>query len=327
VRADCGESVEDLIAALCAGLTERGHAVTLFATGDSCAQGDLRFIYPQGYESEADFWDWQLAEMLHAAQAYAQADDFDVIHLHTPYGIGAAQLSPVPTVCTQHLEMGPELVAAYRRIERLDLVAMSAYQASQLGPDRPVHLIHHGVDVRAFPAGSGRGGYLLFLGRMIADKGPVEAIEIARQAKLPLVLAGPEDEDEGDSISSLVDGEQIRWVGRVDAPTRNRLLADAAALLYPIRYPEPFGLVLIEALACGTPVLGIRLGAVGEIIETGVTGWLAEDPGHLPELVPLALGLDRARIRSEALRRFDRSRMIDQYERLFRSVAEPAMVR
>jgi glycosyltransferase involved in cell wall biosynthesis len=157
---------------------------------------------------------------------------------------------------------------------------------------------------------------------MIEDKGPAQAIEIARAAKMPLVLAGPAEEGFDEQIAPLIDGRQITYVGRVEAPERDRLLAGAAALLYPLLYPEPFGLVVIEAMACGTPVVAVGIGAVPELVDPGLTGYLAPSWEGLAELVPKALALDRAAIRARAVERFDYKRMVDQHEELYHRLAE-----
>jgi glycosyltransferase involved in cell wall biosynthesis len=201
-------------------------------------------------------------------------------------------------------------------------VAASRFQAEAYR-DRPsLEVIPHGIDTTAFPFGERGQGYLLFLGRMIEDKGPAQAIEIARAADMPLILAGPADEGFDETIAPQVDGQQITYVGRVETEERNRLLSGAAALLYPLLYPEPFGLVVIEAMACGTPVLGTAIGAVPELVEPGLTGYLAPSWEALPELLPRALELDRRAIRERAVARFDYQRMVDQYETLYRRLAE-----
>jgi glycosyltransferase involved in cell wall biosynthesis len=152
---------------------------------------------------------------------------------------------------------------------------------------------------------------------MIEDKGPAKAIEIARAAGMPLILAGPAEEGFDEHIAPLVDGREVTYVGRVDPPERNRLLAGAAALLYPLLYPEPFGLVVIEAMACGTPVLATALGAVPELVEPGLTGYLAPSWEDLAALIPRALELDRPAIRERAVERFDYTRMVDLHEQLY----------
>lgn len=322
-RRGSGESVEELVALLCDELVARGHQVTLFATGDSDTPAQLRHLFARGYEDLEELWDWQFTEYMHVGHAYAHAEEFDVIHCHSyHFGLPFAQLVRTPNVHTHHVEMEPEVVAAYRRFTQVHLVAVSRFQA-QTYADRPnVELIPHGVETGAFPFGESGGGYLLFLGRMIEDKGPAEAIEIARQADLPLVLAGPAEDGFDERVAPQIDGRQVRYVGRVDPPERDRLLAGAAALLYPLLYPEPFGLVPVEAMVCGTPVLATSIGAVPELVEPGVTGYLAPSWEGLAALVPHALELDRRAIRARAVARFDYTRMVDAHELLYRRLAQ-----
>jgi glycosyltransferase involved in cell wall biosynthesis len=222
---------------------------------------------------------------------------------------------------TPHVELAPEVLAAYDRHNGVHVVAVSEYQRRAFG-DRPnVSVIPHGIAFDAFPFGERGGDHLLFLGRMLADKGPAQAIRIAQEADMPLILAGPEQDCYDIREESAVDGERIRWVGRVGVEERNRLLAGAAALLFPLQYEEPFGLVLLEAMACGTPVLATELGAAPEIVEQGITGFTAPGWQALAELVPAAAALDRATVRRSAARRFDVEHMIDAHETLYRRIA------
>jgi glycosyltransferase involved in cell wall biosynthesis len=322
VGPDAGESVEALVWTLSEELHARGHHVTLFATADSRSSARVRAIYPHGYEHDDSVWDWSLAEALHAAEAFRRAEEFDVLHLHTDRGLASATLAGSAVVHTTHVAMGAELLGALRRHERIHVVAPSEHQAKALAGRANVSVIPHGVHVDRFPFQPDAGEYLLFLGRMIPDKGPLEAIEVARATGVPLVLAGPPDDESEEQIAPHLDAPGIKFVGRVPPRQRDRLLSEAAALLYPIQYPEPFGLVVIEAIACGTPVLATAIGAAHELIEPGLTGYLAATAAELTELVGAALGLDRARVRARARERFDVRSMVDAYEALYERLAE-----
>jgi glycosyltransferase involved in cell wall biosynthesis len=325
VEPGAGESIQQLVGLLCDELVDRGHEVTLFATGDSSTKADLRFYYERGYEYDEELWDWQFTEYMHVGQAYAQADDFDVVHCHSyHFGLPFVPLVHTVNVHTHHVEMEPGVISAYRRFPQVRLVAVSEHQAKMYAGTPQLELIRHGIDTSQFPFGEGGDGHLLFLGRLIADKGPLEAIQIARAVEQPLILAGPADADFDQRIAPHLDGERIRYVGPVGAEERNRLLAGASALLYPLLYPEPFGLVVVEAMACGTPVLGTGMGAVPELIEPGITGYMAPSWEGLPELVPQALELDRRVIRDRAVERFDYRRMVDQHEALYRELVREA---
>ena len=323
VRPGDGESVEQLVGLLTEGLLRRGHDVTLYATGNSQTSARLRSVHPRGYDEEDELWDWYRAESFHAALAFEHAADHDVIHAHDfHFALPFAGLTPTPLVETPHVEIAPEVMAAFQRHRDVHVVALSEYQRRAFG-DRPnLSVIPHGIAFEAFPFGERGGDHLLFLGRMIADKGPAQAIRIAQAVDMPLILAGPEQNGYDIRAEPAVDGERIRWVGRVGVEERNRLLAGAAALLFPLQYQEPFGLVLLEAMACGTPVVATAIGAVPEIVQDGVTGVTAPTWEDLPGLVPAAVALDRALVRREAARRFDVERMIDQHEALYLRIAE-----
>lgn len=317
-----GDSIEQLVSLLTEELVRRGHDITLYATGDSRTAATLRSAHAHGYDTDAAGWDWQLTESLHAANAFEHAADHDIMHAHNyHFSLPFSRLVQTPLVETPHVEIGPEVLQAYRERPDLHLVAISTFQRGQLGDVPNVSVIPHGIDIQAFQFAPRGGEYLLFLGRMLADKGPGEAIAIAREAGMPLVLAGPPEEGYDITAEPGVDGGRIRYVGRVGPAERNRLLRGAAALLFPVIYPEPFGLVLVEAMACGTPVVATAIGAVPEIVEEGVTGLTAPSWQGLAELVPAAASLDRAGVRQAVERRFDFRRMVDDYEALYRQVA------
>ena len=326
VRPGAGDSIEQLVGLLCEGLVRRGHDVTLYATGDSVTSARLRSLRARGYDEDDELWDWQFAEAVHAASAFAHAGEHDVIHAHDlHFALPFAGLVDVPVIETQHVESSPEVRAAQRRCANVHLAAVSEHQRRQLGPGLKTSVVPHGIDVAAFPFRASPGDYLLYLGRMLPDKGPLEAVRIARAAQLPIVLAGPLEEGAEGILEGALDGDRVRHVGPVDHATRDTLLCGAAALLFPISYPEPFGLVMIEAMACGTPVLATELGAVPEIVEQGLTGFMAPTWEALAELVPAALALDRSAIRRRALERFDAARMVADYEALYTRIARPAL--
>jgi glycosyltransferase involved in cell wall biosynthesis len=321
VRPGQGDSIEQLVALLCEGLVARGHRVTLFATGDSASSAEVRWLHARGYDDEPDLWDWQFRESMHAAFAHEQADEFDLLHCHDyHYPVPFTGFVHRPVVHTHHVEVDPEVAQAYARYPEAQLVAVSESQRAALPKDAPVEVISHGIDTAAFPFGEGGGDYLLFLGRLIADKGPRQAIEVARRAGMPLVLAGRDEEGIYHEAAASLGDAAVRYIGPVGGAERGRLLAGAAALLYPLAYPEPFGLVLAEAMACGTPVVAVGIGAVLEIVEEGVTGYTAPSWEELAELIPAARKLDRRRIRDAARRRFDHDLMVERHEALYRRV-------
>jgi glycosyltransferase involved in cell wall biosynthesis len=316
-----GDSIEQLVSLLTEELVRRGHDVTLFATGDSETSASLRSRYPRGYEHDGSLWDWRFHETMHAAWALEHAAEFDLVHSHAyHFALPFTRFVLTPVVHTYHVEPSPEVVRAFGRYPEANLVAVSRFQRGCFRQLDSVPVIHHGIDTGAFRFVAERGEYLLFLGRMLPDKGPLDAIRAARELELPLVLAGPAGEHFHADVDPFVDGRRVVYAGRVGGRKRNELLAGAAALLYPIRYPEPFGLVLVEAMACGTPVAAVGIGAVPELVDEGVTGSCASSAEQLAGAVRAALALDRARVRATAVARFDYRRMVDDYEQLYRRV-------
>jgi glycosyltransferase involved in cell wall biosynthesis len=293
----------------------------LYATANSQTSARLRSALARGYDEEDELWDWYRAQSFNAALAFEHAHEHSVIHAHDfHFSLPFAGLTSTPLIDTPHTELAPEVIAAYWQRPDVHVVAVSDYQRRALG-DRPnVTTIPHGIRFDAFPPGERSRSHLLFLGRMLADKGPGNAIRVAEAARMPLILAGPAQDGYDVSAEPGLDGEQIRWVGPVGVHERNRLLAGAIALLFPLTYPEPFGLVLLEAMACGTPVLATKLGAAPEVVEQGVTGYTAATWEELAELVPAAAALDRDRVRRVATERFGAERMIDAHEALYRRI-------
>lgn len=323
VRPDAGHSVEQLVALLTEELMRRGHDVTLYATGDSLTSARLRSRRAVGYDEDPELWDWQFTEFLHAAQPFEHASEHDLVHAHDyHFALPFAGVVDVPLLETPHVASAPEVLESYRRQPQVHVAAVSEHQRELLGAGPNVSVVHHGIAVEDFPFSARGGDYLLFLGRMIPDKGPLEAIRVAEVAGMPLILAGPLVEGHDLDLASAVDGDRIRWVGRVGPAERNRLLAGAAALLFTNTYPEPFGLVLVEAMACGTPVLATDLGAVPEIVCEGVSGLTAPTWEGLAELVASATALDRHAVRRWALERFDFRRMVDDYEALYHRIVD-----
>jgi glycosyltransferase involved in cell wall biosynthesis len=242
-----------------------------------------------------------------------------------------SELHPgMPVVTTNHGPFNDDLIDIYGRVaERIPLIAISAHQASTAPPSVPVEeVIHHGLDLARYPFGAEGGGYLLSLGRMNHDKGIDRAIEVARRAGLPLLIAAKMREaGEQQYFTEVIEpklGDDVRYVG--DHERKIELLLGARALLNPIRWPEPFGLVMIEALACGTPVVATNEGAAPEIVVQGETGFLADTTDDLVAAVIGAGGLSRLRCRARAETRFSAKRMVADHVELYRRVLDRASV-
>lgn len=314
-------SIEQLVWLLTEELVRRGHEVTLAAAGDSQTSAALHAVYPRGYEYDDDLWNCEFHETLHMASVFEKAGDFDVIHSHVyHYALPFIRLVQTPVIHNYHVLPDDDIARAFGRYPEANVVAISKYQRGLFPGNPQTAVVHHGIDTAAFPFSPERGDYLLFLGRILPDKGTVEAIQLARAVGMRLRIAGPPDDSTDyfpSQVVPLLDGRQVEYVGPVDLKERNALLAGAAALVYPIQAPEPFGLVLIEAMACGTPVLATGLGAVPELVHNGVTGYYAPDMAALASRLEAVLALDRHRIRQEAVTRFDYRRMVDEYERIY----------
>lgn len=315
---------ERVVDSLARGFAAAGHQVLLAAPTDSmCPVPRVPNMRP----SVPDEMNLTLSELSHVARAYEGLGDADIIHDHTLAGpVFAHRPDQVPVVTTIHCRLDPEAADIYKAVARsAAVIAISRDQGSH-APDVPVtRVIHHGMDVASVPVGSGGGGYLCFVGRACPDKGLLEAVMIAHQAGLPLRLAVKmRQPDEARFFREVVQpmlGPDDDVVDEVDTASKYRLMGEAIAFLNPIQWPEPFGLVMIEALATGTPVLGTAIGSAPEIIDHARTGYLAPID-TLPGLVPLAAGLDREVCRQAVEERFSEERMVNDYLRLFTGLLE-----
>jgi glycosyltransferase involved in cell wall biosynthesis len=318
-------SVETMTSLLTEGLVARGQDVTLFATADSTTSAKLSGIYAPGYWHDENMWPWELYEMLNLAAAVERAREFDIIHYEAAYypmSLAFTRLSPTPIVQTLHHSPSAAEVALWARYPEAPFVAISNEQASLLKGANVVGTVLHGIDTDNFTFCDAPGDYLLFLGRFTEGKGVLQAIEIARRVGMKLVLVAAEDDYYRDKVAPLVDGTQILYFGEADFPTKVRLYGGARALLYPIQSREPFGLVLAEAMACGTPVAALDRGAVREVVDDSVTGMIFSDLDQMADGLPRVLGLNRRRVRDRAVERFGVERMVNEYLAVYRQIVE-----
>ena len=315
------EAVTDLLAR---GLVARGHDVTLFAAGSSETPAKLHAIFREGYHADEALWPWELCELFNLAAAVERAPAFDVIHAqaeYAPLGLAFARLSPAPVVHTvHHWPTDPE-IALWSRYPEAPFIAVSAAQAQRLAGLTVAGVVHHAVDPAGLPYRPDPDDYLLFLGRFTAGKGVREAIDAARRNGMRLVLAAAENDYYRDVIAPLVDGDRVVYRGEVDSAGRAALLGGARALLYPVQSEEPFGLVLAEAMTCGTPVAALDRGAVGELVDEGVTGLVCERLEELAAGITRITTFDRAQVRARALARFHPDRMVEGYARIYAALA------
>lgn len=306
-----------------------GHEVVLFAPGDSDPDvSELRSVTSTGLiermaRGEAATYEHYVNAV--AADVVAASSGFDVVHSH----LGMAQvptlsLSACPVVQTVHTPLDVDDCWIATRYPGVELVTLTEAQAAPL--DRSVRVVPSGLDMDRYRFSGETGGRLAFLGRMGPGKNPLGAIEIASACGRDIVLAGaPQNREEKqyfrEQIEPLVDGERVRYVGPVDHAAKVDLLGDAAAMLFPIMADEAFGLVMIEAMACGTPVVAVGRASVPEVVDHGLTGYVAEDLDGLAGLVDEAAALDRGAVRRTAEQRFSAGEMGDRYVSIFEEVA------
>jgi glycosyltransferase involved in cell wall biosynthesis len=313
---------ELVVDTLARGLVAAGHEVALFTTGDSTCPVERHWVYGR---ARADAMQSVTVELRHLVHAYTRLDDADIVHDHTVAGpLLSAGFDAPPVVTTNHGPFTDDAKALYLALGgSVPIVAISRHQASTAGPVAVARVIHHGLSVERYPFGTGAGGYVLFLGRVSPDKGVRQAIEVARRAGRPLVIAAKlrepvEHEYFRTEIAPLLD-DDVRFVGEVGGERKLGLLAGARALVNPIRWDEPFGLCMAEALACGTPVVASPRGAAPEIVDDGVTGFLCGDEDAMAAALRDGVSrLDRAACRAAVIERFSEERMardhVDLYE-------------
>jgi glycosyltransferase involved in cell wall biosynthesis len=309
---------EQIASTLTEGFVARGHEVTLFATADSATTATLVGTAPAGYEEDPSV-DAKVWEGLHNAAVFERADRFDVIANHFDFmPLTYSRLVGTPVVTTVHGFSSPAILPVYQRYDDIaHYVSISDADRSPL-----IHYaatIHHGIELARFTFVPEPGAYLLFLGRIHPDKGTHRAIRVAREAGVPLVIAGiVQDQDYFESmVRPLVDGQAVRYLGPVGPAERDALLGGATALLHLIDFDEPFGLSVVEALATGTPVIASPRGSLPELLRPGMTGFLVSDHADAVRAVARLPEIDRARCRADAETRFSADRMVDEYLALF----------
>jgi glycosyltransferase involved in cell wall biosynthesis len=314
---------EQFASLLTEGLVGRGVDVTLFATADSITQAELVGTAPTGYAEDQSL-DAKVWEALHIAAAFERADEFDLIHNSFDFlPLTYTRLVDTPVVTTIHGFSSERIVRVYEQYNDV------AHYVAISDADRHPALeyaatIHHGIEIDAFELGEGVGGYLLFFGRIHPDKGTAEAIDVAERAGLPLVIAGIVQDEEyfERAVEPRIDGQRVEYVGPVGPARRGELLGDAVALLHLVNFDEPFGFSVVEAMACGTPVIASARGSLPELVRDGENGFLVASPEEAVAAVAAAASLDRRGVRAAVECRFDVGRMVDDYVRLYRTVVE-----
>lgn len=316
-------SVESVTSLLSEGLVDQGHEVTVFATADSVTRARLHAVYERGYNEDDAMWPWELCELFNLAAAVERAHEFDVIHFqaeYSPVSLAFGRVCSTPLVQTVHHAPDATEVAHWSRYPDAPFIAISNAQATLLDGLNVVATIHHAVDPTVYAFQPSPADYLLFLGRFTEGKGVLDAIEVARRAQRRLVLAAAENDYFHDVVAPHVDGDQVVYAGEVVGAKKVELLGSAGALLYPLRTSEPFGLVLVEAMSCGTPVAALRAGAVEELVENGVTGGIYESLDAMSSGLDEVMSLNRLEVRSRTSDRFGPTRCVEQHVAVYRGL-------
>ena len=319
---------ERVVYNLVEGQVRRGHEVTLFASGDSSTSGTLSAVVPRALRLDHGLSDPLAPHIVQMAQVFERADEFDLIHCHVDYlAFPFSRLVSTPTVHTLHGRLDvPHLRLVMSHFDTVPLVSISD---AQRRPLEDLDLawagtVHHGLPLDSYPPGAGRGGYLAFLGRISPEKRPDLATEAAKRAGLPLKIAAKVDPVDRvyfkEEIEPTLAHPLIEYLGEIGERDKAAFLGDAVGLLFPIDWPEPFGLVMIEALACGTPVIARPFGSVPEIIVPGRSGFIADSVEEIAEAARHLDRIDRDACRREVEARFSVERMVDGYEAIYQTL-------
>jgi glycosyltransferase involved in cell wall biosynthesis len=308
---------EQVASLLAEGLSARGVDVTLFATLDSLTSAKLDGVSPSGY-AESEGMDGRVWEALHVAHALSRSREFELVHNHLDWlPLAFASHFRAPLLTTIHGFSGRGILPAYAKAKAAHFVSIS--NADRTPELDYVATIYHGVDLEALPLSLRAGDELVAFGRIHPDKGTHTAIEIARRAGRRLLICGIVQDERyfRELVLPHIDGDRVTYLGSVGPEQRAQVLGSAAALLHPIAFAEPFGLSVVEAMACGTPVIAYPLGSMPEVIDDGVTGYLVADVEAAAAAVDQIGRLERSAVRRVAEQRFGAARMVDEYLALY----------
>jgi glycosyltransferase involved in cell wall biosynthesis len=321
---------ERVVSFLTDELVAMGHDVTLFASGDSVTSAKLEPMHPKALRFDSGLRDFMAPHLLMLEKVAARADEFDVLHCHLDYwsfSLFSRLATPFLTTLHGRLDL-PELKPLYSYFDDVPLVSISDAQRRPLPDANFIATVHHGLPADLLLPRPVRPGYLAFLGRICPEKCPDRAIEIARRTGIPLKMAAKVDRVDADyhasTIRPLIDGTLVEHIGEIGDAEKADFLSGAKALLLPIDWPEPFGLVMIEAMACGTPVIAFDCGSVPEIVDHGMTGFVVDSEDAAVAAIPRLRQLSRSAIRGRFERRFSAERMAGDYLSLYRQLATRA---
>jgi glycosyltransferase involved in cell wall biosynthesis len=315
---------ERIVSYLADELANMGHDVTLFASGDSVTTARLEPVWPRALRLDPTIRDHLAPHFVMLQTIADRADEFDIIHSHVDYlGYAVLQRIGVPFVTTLHGRLDlPELVPLYHAYGEVPVVSISDSQREPLPHANYVATVHHGLPERLLLPGFGTGGYLAFIGRISPEKGPDAAVRIAAKAGMKLKIAAKVDAVDREYFTSQIEpllaAPNVEYIGEINDADKSAFLGNAAGLIFPIAWREPFGLAMIEAMACGTPVIAFGRGSVPEVIDDGVTGFIVDDEAGAVAAAQRLHALDRARVRRVFDERFTARRMTEDYLNIYR---------
>lgn len=319
---------ERIVSYLTEELVRQGHEVTLFASGDSVTSAELVATCDCSLRANDRCVDQMAHHFLMLERVFQRAHEFDIVHFHIDYlHFALSRRAAIPQVTTLHGRLDiPDLVPIYKEFRDMPVISISDAQREPLPWANWQATIYHGLPVDLFQFQPHRGDYLAFLGRVSPEKRVDRAIEIARRIGMPLKIAAKVDPVDRAYFEEVIepllrDAGAVEWIGEITDQEKNEFLGGAYALLFPIDWPEPFGLVMIEALACGTPVIAYDGGSVPEVIEEGRTGFVVNKLGHAVEAIQNVQSLDRGRCRKEFEDRFTASRMAENYVQIYQRLS------
>jgi glycosyltransferase involved in cell wall biosynthesis len=316
--------IELVVSRLTDELVRRGHEVVLFASGDSQTLARLESVYPRALRLDQNVKEYSVYEMLELSRVYERAEEFDIIHSHV--GISAlpfGNLVKTPTVHTLHGNFTRDNQQIFSHHAKQPYISISDAQRDSIALNY-IDTVYNGIEIEDYPfnAQPSNPPYLAFLGRLSPEKGPHHAIAIAKATGWNLKMAGKLDVVDREffetEIAPQIDGKQIEYLGEVDHSQKVELLANATVTLFPITWREPFGLVMIESMATGTPVIGMNLGSVPEVIAQGKTGYVCQSYEEMAQKISDAAELNRRACREHVVSRFSVSQMVDGYEAAYR---------
>ncbi|HEY3370899.1 MAG TPA: glycosyltransferase family 4 protein [Prolixibacteraceae bacterium] len=311
---------ERVVSLLAEGLVKEGVDVTLFATGDSLTTAKLRSVCPVSYEEDREL-DAKVWESLHISEIMEHAHEFDLIHNNYDFlPLTYSGLIRTPVLTTIHGFSSPRILPVYKKYNK------KTYYVSISDADRSSELdyirtVYHGIDIENFTLRPEPGKYLLYFGRIHRDKGTWEAIQVAKMAKMKLVIAGIiQDTSYYEHYVAPYLNEDITYIGSAGPEERNKVLGNAYALLHPINFNEPFGLSIVEAMACGTPVIAFQKGSMPEIIQEGINGFLVSGIGEMAEKIKAIGNISRKACRETVEAKFTQAKMVREYMEVYEEI-------